>query len=85
MQERKSSKRVKINTYVKAPTNLLQWGHILPPGRGACVVVTRPPRSLTSEMTERKLTSISLQKFTELEELAEEIMGDKHQVKDSKS
>ncbi|XP_074617991.1 p53 and DNA damage-regulated protein 1-like [Acropora palmata] len=31
-------------------------------------------------MTERKLTSISLQKFTELEELAEEIMGDKHQI-----
>ena len=31
-------------------------------------------------MEEGKLASISLQKFTELEELAEEIMGDKHQV-----
>lgn len=53
----------------------------------SCVVVSRPPRSSTFEMAERelKLTSISLQKFTELEELAEEIMGDKHQVKDYKS
>ena len=33
-----------------------------------------------SKMEEGKLASISLQKFTELEELAEEIMGDKHQV-----
>ena len=51
------------------------------------MVVSRPPRSSTFEMAERelKLTSISLQKFTELEELAEEIMGDKHQVKDYKS
>ncbi|XP_068696866.1 p53 and DNA damage-regulated protein 1-like isoform X2 [Montipora foliosa] len=31
-------------------------------------------------MEEGKLASISLQKFTELEELAEEIMGDKHQI-----
>ena len=45
-------------------------------------MVSRPSRSSASEMAERKFTSISLQKFTELEELAEEIMGDKHQVKD---
>jgi len=31
-------------------------------------------------MAERKLASQTLQKFTELEELAEEIMEDKHQV-----
>ncbi|XP_015751668.1 PREDICTED: p53 and DNA damage-regulated protein 1-like [Acropora digitifera] len=30
-------------------------------------------------MAERSLTSVSLQKFTELEELAEEIIEDKHQ------
>ena len=32
-------------------------------------------------MAERKLASQTLQRFTELEELAEEIMEDKHQVK----
>jgi len=31
-------------------------------------------------MAERTLASQTLQKFTELEELAEEIMEDKHQV-----
>lgn len=40
----------------------------------------RPPRSSTFEMAERGLTSVSLQKFTELEELAEEIIEDKHQI-----
>jgi len=49
------------------------------------VVVSRPPRSSTFEMAERTLTSVSLQKFTELEELAEEIIEDKHQVKGYKS
>ena len=56
------------------------------PGTPGRICLTRPGKAGTSKvetkiMAERKLASQTLQRFTELEELAEEIMEEKHQVK----